>query len=51
MQIKTGMGGIRGGHGEGLFIGLEEVLTNHSATQKIEAFPLQSCNWFRCRTN
>jgi len=34
------MGGVRGGHGEGLSVGLKEVLANHPTTWKGKAGPI-----------
>ena len=34
---NPGVGGVRGGHGEGLSVGLKEVLANRSATQEGKA--------------
>ncbi len=36
-QKKSGLGGVRWGHGEGLSVGIEEILANRPAPQEGEA--------------
>ncbi len=44
---KSGLGGVRWGHGEGLSVGLEEILANCLAPQEGEAVPYQHCFQWR----
>jgi len=37
MCVGAGVGGVRGGHGEGLSVGLKEILANCPATQEGKA--------------
>ncbi len=44
---KSGLGGVRWGHGEGLSVGLEDILANCLAPQEWEAVPYQHCFQWR----